>query len=163
MLAAPRTAAQVAAIAELTSAAEDLPDQRTRRPVEKFAGPLTVVSKSGNRLIQAPAIRSVDRLEGMRIVDVGYIDKALAPHLSCQHCNVVGKLICSREHERPAGLSSTLVWVCTECGKPALQVATSRPLPRKPEQKGPHRRQINAQLVMFAYHFLLINMYVICL
>jgi hypothetical protein len=83
---------------------------------------------------------------------MGLLDEALAPLLTCPQCHAVGTLFCSREHERRAGLASSLQWCCTACEVPVLKVWTSPSLPRKPEQKGPSLRQINAQLITGAVH-----------
>ena len=150
--AAPSTAAQQAAVAELITAAEGLPAVRTRSTVAHFAGEPQAPSGAGNRLVAKPRPSIIQRVEGYRIIDVGFVDEALAPLLTCPHCCATGSLVCSREHEQSAGLSSLLVWVCSACSEEALRTHTSQPLPRKPEQKGPSLRQINAQLVTGAVH-----------
>ena len=145
------TAAQAAAIDDLLAAADGIQGVRTRSaPVR--TDPLQRVSDSANRLVAAEPAPSLDRVQGSRLVDMGLLDEALAPLLTCPQCHAVGTLFCSREHERRAGLASSLQWCCTACDVPVLKVWTSPPLPRKPEQKGPSLRQINAQLVTGAVH-----------
>jgi len=118
------TAAQTAAIDDILAAADGIQGVRKRsEPVR--TEPAQRVSDSANRLVAAEPAPSLDRVQGSRIVDMGLLDEALAPLLTCPQCHAVGTLFCSREHERRAGLASSLQWCCTACDVPVLKVWTS--------------------------------------